>query len=116
MASTHVVQAPRVSSSGEDLKEQYADAVPVTSQGQVLMPNVEYERYLELHHQFEGPARKKFIRKCEFEIGSRPFKRCLESDRKSSGSSFTAYLELPISDVFLGQEQCWKRKGRISRS
>lgn len=33
--------------------------------GSVSTSHSEYERYLELHHQFEGPARAKLIRKCK---------------------------------------------------
>lgn len=51
-------------SAGKDLKAASVDAVPVTTEeGQVLTPNVEYERYLELHHLLDGPKRKKFMRK-----------------------------------------------------
>lgn len=33
--------------------------------GAISAPDSEYERYLELHHQFDGPARAKLIRKCK---------------------------------------------------
>lgn len=35
------------------------------SDGNVTSSNSQYERYLDLHRHFQGPARAKFIRKCE---------------------------------------------------
>lgn len=76
MFSIDVAGAPTVSSSGEDLKEKtgkYASAVCVPNRDQVSKANVDYERYLELDHQFVGAARKKFIRKCKFVISPWPW-------------------------------------------
>ena len=64
MSSADVSLAPKESVAGKDLKEMSVKAGSLTTkEGQVLTPNVEYERYLELHNRFDGPPRKKFIRK-----------------------------------------------------
>lgn len=66
MVSTSSNASPKPSASLDGLKEKsHASTEPVTVQGHVVTPNVEYERYLELHSRFEGPAKKKFIRKCK---------------------------------------------------
>lgn len=63
---------PKQSASLDGLKEKTTAnaAAPVTVKGDVVdhTPNLEYERYLELHHQFDGSAKKKFMRKCELQI------------------------------------------------
>ena len=35
------------------------------AEGQAVSSGAEYERYLDLHRQFEGPKRKKLLRKRE---------------------------------------------------
>lgn len=82
--------------------------------GSVTTPNAEYERYLELHHQFEGPARAKLIRKRE----KKPNHSLASYDSTNirSGLASPANFELPLFDVLVRQEQCWKCQGKTINS
>lgn len=69
MASSNA--SPKHSASLDGLKEKSNTTTgPVAVEGQIVAPNLEYERYLELHNQFEGPAKKKFMRKCKSEMSA----------------------------------------------
>lgn len=60
------------SASVNDVEKKALDRTTTTTEGDVsdtYIPssNPEYDRYLELHQLFEGPARARFIRKREFD-------------------------------------------------
>lgn len=65
-SSRHLVQVcplKMASIDGFPRKQSRATAEPVAVEGEVATPNLEYERYLDLHRQLEGPARRRFVRK-----------------------------------------------------
>lgn len=69
LVMTHGDATAKQSASLEGLKEKpNANSGSVSVEGEVIAPNLEYERYLELHNEFDGPARKKFLRKRKLQM------------------------------------------------
>lgn len=86
---------------------------PTAAEGHMTTSNLEYERYLELHHQFDGPKRKAFLRKCLFYNSSHPLPND-SADFDCSGLEIASHVEFFIPDVFVRQEQRWKCKGKAA--
>ncbi|KAJ9130830.1 Major facilitator superfamily transporter [Pleurostoma richardsiae] len=62
---------PSEVSSTEDIEKRALEqptSIKSAAVGEVSEPNPEYERYLELHHQFDGPGRKKLMRKLDWRL------------------------------------------------
>lgn len=80
------------------------------SDGNVTSSNPQYERYLDLHRLFQGPARARFIRKREWNASIIP--RCrtpILTLLLGSGLAIIADAQFSVPDVFPGQEQRRKR-------
>lgn len=61
-----------VSSNEADKKNAGISRVQSASEGRVQATHPEYERYLELHQQFDGAGKKKLVRKCKSQLTPRP--------------------------------------------
>lgn len=80
------------------------------SDGNVTSSNPQYERYLDLHRLFQGPARARFIRKREWHASIIISCRAHILMLFGSGLATIADTQFSIPDVFPGQEQRRKRQ------
>lgn len=82
------------------------------AKGVVVTYNLEYERYLELHQQFDLRKTKRLLRKCLFICLITTPTLIMPANFNYSGFAIAPYFKLFIPDVFIRQEQRWKCEGK----